>query len=162
MKLCILTGLLLFANTLLFAQVRLKIKLTGAEATKADSVYIKFPSLNKEVGYDSINTLNLTLDTNTNIRLPLYAETTNLRTPVIVINALSKVVNLITLDFSTQGHSQKFCPMCKKRDQLINVVYGFPSQDMAVRVSKKEVWLSTKQLKNNNPKYYCKRDQLEF
>ncbi len=162
MKSYIFILLLLFTNHLLHAQVRFKLKLIGLEPAKTDSISIKFPSLNKEMVYENSATINLTLDTNVNIRLPLYAETKSLRTPVIVVNALSKVVNLVTLDFTTQGHPQKFCPMCKKRDQLINVVYGYPSKATANQVNHKEVWLSTRQIKNNNSRYYCKRDKLEF
>lgn len=162
MKHFLLLIILFFINLLAFAQVRYRIKLVGTKSIETEAVYIIFPSLKKVVAYDSVTAVNLTIDNPTATRLAVYAETAHLRTPVVVVSTLPKIINHITLDFGIQKNQPKFCPMCKKTDQVIDVVYGFPSQVMAAKVTNREVWLSTQALKNNNPKYYCKRDKLEF
>jgi len=57
---------------------------------------------------------------------------------------------------------EKTCPVCKRKDQVIPILYGYPSK-VALRSEKRgKLWLGGCQISHCDPSHYCKRDQKEF
>lgn len=54
------------------------------------------------------------------------------------------------------------CPMCKSNKQVIQIVYGFPTQETIKRAEKGELWLGGCMIEPCMPYYYCKKDGFEF
>ena len=61
-----------------------------------------------------------------------------------------------------QDKSNKICPICKKSDKVIPIVYGFPSPELVKEAKKGKVRLGGCQVSFCMPHWYCKRDAKEF
>lgn len=59
------------------------------------------------------------------------------------------------------GH-EKICPVCKKQDQVIPIIYGLPNKRLLRDARKGRVKLGGCEISENAPKWYCKRDKKEF
>jgi len=56
----------------------------------------------------------------------------------------------------------KYCPVCKKKDKVIPIVYGLPSQGLLKESKKGKVRLGGCMISGCDPSWYCKRDKKEF
>ncbi len=54
------------------------------------------------------------------------------------------------------------CPYCNKSDQIIPIVYGYPSEGLFKKAEKGEVKLGGCVISDCDPHRYCKRDEKEF
>lgn len=60
---------------------------------------------------------------------------------------------------------RKICPVCHKNDNVIPVEYGFPMADPSEPLHygrKEEVHLGGCGVGDNDPRWYCKRDNRMF
>ncbi len=57
---------------------------------------------------------------------------------------------------------QKACPVCKKMDEVIEIVYGEPTELTSKKAKEGKVWIGGCVISDEDNKYYCKRDKLEF
>ncbi|MCB2222133.1 MAG: hypothetical protein KQI35_17250 [Bacteroidetes bacterium] len=57
---------------------------------------------------------------------------------------------------------KKRCPVCNKTDQVIPIIYGFPDESLFIKADKGEVILGGCVIVENNPEWYCKRDDKRF
>lgn len=55
-----------------------------------------------------------------------------------------------------------YCPICKKVNKVIPIVYGFPSHKMARSAKKGKIRLGGCSYSGCEPNWYCNRDKLEF
>ncbi len=56
----------------------------------------------------------------------------------------------------------KLCPVCRKTDQVIPIIYGSPSFELWQESKKGTVRLGGCCISSENPEWYCKRDEIEF
>ena len=56
----------------------------------------------------------------------------------------------------------KACPVCHKTDQVIPILYGYPSWQLGQESKKGIVRLGGCCVSSENPEWYCKRDEIEF
>ena len=56
----------------------------------------------------------------------------------------------------------KACPVCKKIYQVIEIVYGEPTEISSKKAKEGKVWIGGCVFSEEDNKYYCKRDKLEF
>ncbi len=56
----------------------------------------------------------------------------------------------------------KTCPICKKKDKVIPIVYGLPGKRLLKKAEKGKVKLGGCIITGCDPKWYCKRDKKEF
>lgn len=56
----------------------------------------------------------------------------------------------------------KTCPICKKKDKVIPIVYGFPSPELVKEAKNGKVRLGGCQVNFCMPHWYCKWDAKEF
>jgi hypothetical protein len=63
---------------------------------------------------------------------------------------------------ATTGKSRKNCPKCLKNDKVIPLVYGEPTHEAMELEKKGELRLMGCIVYGDDPKWYCKRDRLEF
>lgn len=64
---------------------------------------------------------------------------------------------------STKGNGKKLdvvCPYCREKDEVIPILYGFPSHEAFKKADRGEVYLGGLDISPYN--YYCKRDDREF
>lgn len=61
----------------------------------------------------------------------------------------------------TMTINYRVCPDCNSK-QVINIVYGYPSQDIAGDAEKGKVKLGGCVIKPENPIYFCKECQNEW
>jgi hypothetical protein len=54
------------------------------------------------------------------------------------------------------------CPYCKKSDQTVPIIYGFPAPEHMKNVDQEKAVLGGCLLDKNNPQWHCKRDKTEF
>lgn len=54
------------------------------------------------------------------------------------------------------------CPVCNKTDQVIPIVYGYPGEELDKKAQKGEVILGGCMVSEDNPRWYCKRDDKRF
>ncbi len=54
------------------------------------------------------------------------------------------------------------CPVCKKTDEVIKIVYGQPTELTSKKAEKEKVFIGGCIISDKDNKYYCKRDKLEF
>ncbi len=52
------------------------------------------------------------------------------------------------------------CPYCREKDEVIPILYGFPSHEAFKKADRGEVYLGGLDISPYN--YYCKRDDREF
>jgi hypothetical protein len=64
--------------------------------------------------------------------------------------------------FKSKKITVKPCPICKQTDMVIPIVYGYPSNELFKKVDKGLVKLGGCCIEPEKPKYYCKRDGMEF
>jgi hypothetical protein len=63
----------------------------------------------------------------------------------------------------TKGNGKKksvVCPYCREKDEVIPILYGFPSDRGFMRAERGEVYLGGYIV--GPASYYCKRDDKEF
>lgn len=54
------------------------------------------------------------------------------------------------------------CPVCHKNDQVVRIIYGYPSEKTMEDAEKGLIYIGGCIISNNSPKWYCKRDEKEF
>ena len=54
------------------------------------------------------------------------------------------------------------CPVCKRSDMVVPIVYGFPGEELFEESEKGLVVLGGCCIVDGNPAWYCKRDEKEF
>lgn len=54
------------------------------------------------------------------------------------------------------------CPVCGKSDEVIPIVYGFPTNKTFEAAEKGKVRLGGCLLEDKASQYYCKRDEVAF
>lgn len=62
-----------------------------------------------------------------------------------------------------KGHGRKLdvvCPYCREKDEVIPILYGFPTHEAFKKADRGEVYLGGLDISPYN--YYCKRDDREF
>ena len=52
------------------------------------------------------------------------------------------------------------CPYCHEKDEVIPILYGFPTDKAFLRADRGEIYLGGLDISPYN--YYCKRDDREF
>jgi hypothetical protein len=57
-------------------------------------------------------------------------------------------------------HLQEPCPYCLKNDEVIPILYGFPSHESFRKAERGEVYLGGCEI--SPTRFYCKRDDREF
>jgi CarboxypepD_reg-like domain len=57
---------------------------------------------------------------------------------------------------------EKTCPVCKRKDQVIPILYGYPSKGALRSEKRGKLRLGGCQISHCDPSHYCKRDQKEF
>ncbi len=64
-------------------------------------------------------------------------------------------------DHASRGRSRRaVCPYCLEEDEVIPILYGFPSDKAFLRAERGEVYLGG--MIAGPTSYYCKRDDREF
>jgi hypothetical protein len=62
---------------------------------------------------------------------------------------------------ATHGsHGRPVCPYCREKDEVIPILYGFPSDKAFLKAERGEVFLGG--YIAGPTAYYCKRDDREF
>lgn len=61
-----------------------------------------------------------------------------------------------------QSINNKTCPVCKKKNQVIPILFGFPSEKLIEKAMNNKVRLGGCMISNCMPHWYCLRDSLEF
>ena len=56
----------------------------------------------------------------------------------------------------------KICPLCKKKNNVIPIAYGYPSPKLIESASKKKVYLGGCVISGCDPNWYCKKDKTKF
>ena len=56
----------------------------------------------------------------------------------------------------------KTCPVCKKNDGVIQILYGLPGEELFNEAEQGKVKLGGCVVTNFDPHWYCKRDKKEF
>jgi hypothetical protein len=61
-------------------------------------------------------------------------------------------------------NSSRVCPVCKKEDDVVNIIYGLPSCETMEEAEKGRVMLGGCMIfiGEKQPIYYCKKDSLKF
>ncbi len=54
------------------------------------------------------------------------------------------------------------CPICLKKDKVIPILYGYPSEKMRQKRDKGKIRLGGCMVTNCDPKWFCTRDDQEF
>ncbi len=54
------------------------------------------------------------------------------------------------------------CPVCNKRDEVVEIVYGMPTHEAFEKAQRGLFRLGGCVLEAHAPNYYCKRDDVEF
>lgn len=54
------------------------------------------------------------------------------------------------------------CPVCRKNDRAIPILYGFPSKRAIEMAEKEELILAGCDISWCDPKWYCKRDKVKY
>lgn len=57
---------------------------------------------------------------------------------------------------------KKICPKCQKTDEVIPIVYGYPTESLFEKAEKGKVLLGGCCVMDIYPKWYCKRDKIKF
>jgi len=57
---------------------------------------------------------------------------------------------------------KKKCPDCNKTDQVVPILYGYPSESMGIKTQKGEAVLGGCIIEDDSPNWYCKRDEIRF
>lgn len=69
-------------------------------------------------------------------------------------------INLVQCEYDTFGAPN--CPICKKTDELIPIVYGEPTYKSLKQAEKGKIWLGGCTITHCDPHWYCKRDGISF
>ena len=72
------------------------------------------------------------------------------------------ILNINYPPFCKYYNSNKECPICKKEDKVIPIIYGLPSNKMAKKAEKGKMILAGCEITGCDPNWYCKRDEIEF
>ena len=56
----------------------------------------------------------------------------------------------------------KKCPICHKSDQVIPIIYGMPGKALQKKYEKGKVKLGGCIIMEDNPQWFCKRDEKKF
>lgn len=64
--------------------------------------------------------------------------------------------------FCPYNPNAQICPICKKKDQVVDILYGFPSEEMFEASDRGDIMLGGCEVSNCDPHHYCKRDKIEF
>ena len=64
--------------------------------------------------------------------------------------------------FYSHLHATKICPLCHKANQVIPLIYGKPGKQLLVQQEKGKIKLAGCIGSKNSPRFFCKKDQLEF
>jgi hypothetical protein len=54
------------------------------------------------------------------------------------------------------------CPYCRENDEVIPILYGFPTPEGFEKAERGEVYIGGCVIMGGQPRYYCKRDDREF
>lgn len=54
------------------------------------------------------------------------------------------------------------CPICRKADMVVPILYGFPSEEMFEASENGEIMLGGCEVTDCDPQHYCQRDKKEF
>ncbi len=71
-------------------------------------------------------------------------------------------VNIFYPTFCEYSKSKSKCPKCSKKDKVVPIVYGYPSEKMLVKMKKGKIHLGGCMVSGCDPKWFCKRDETEF
>ncbi|GAB3306929.1 carboxypeptidase-like regulatory domain-containing protein [Hymenobacter tenuis] len=92
---------------------------------------------------------------------PGYRDTT-----ITSVRVVDNTVTPLNINFPigchVLNHENGRCPYCKKSDESIPIIYGFPNKRMMDRAKRNKVRLGGCQLTGCDPQWYCKRDEREF
>jgi hypothetical protein len=160
----ILTILILLSTTL-FGQNKLDKKVYINGSSSFDGAFLFFPLLNDIIKIDSFR--HLSFDSSNQRRKLFYC---------VLNDEKSKIYNLDTdqlsdttinfkipdKDFFDNLYKLKICPLCHKNDNVIPFIYGKPGKELIKLANEGQVKLAGCSLSNTSPKFYCKRDKLEF
>jgi hypothetical protein len=69
-------------------------------------------------------------------------------------------ISLFNCEYDVLG--RKNCPICKKSDEVIPIVYGWPSRKTKKQAKKGKLWISVYGMDPCHPHWYCKRDEERF
>ena len=79
-----------------------------------------------------------------------------------MIKFLRKLKLKIVDAFNSTLKSERTCPVCKKSNQVVEIVYSFPSDELIRMYEQGKIKLGGCMIFNNSPKNYCKRDEKKF
>jgi len=66
-------------------------------------------------------------------------------------------------DFHTIANKSGICPVCKKKDAVLKIIYGMPDQDLFEKSERGEVALGGCEIDDYcHAKWRCKRDSIDF
>ncbi|MBC7873100.1 MAG: hypothetical protein H7Y01_03830 [Ferruginibacter sp.] len=54
------------------------------------------------------------------------------------------------------------CPVCKKTEKVIPILYGKPGKEAIEKAARGECYLGGCVISKDSPRYYCRRDDKEF
>lgn len=54
------------------------------------------------------------------------------------------------------------CPVCNKKDQVVRIAYGEPTEVVMQEADDGKVKLGGCVITDDQPKWYCKRDDTDF
>jgi molybdenum cofactor cytidylyltransferase len=57
---------------------------------------------------------------------------------------------------------EKTCPVCRRSDEVVSVIYGMPSHELFLEAERGLVRLGGCCVSDENPQWYCRLDDLEF
>jgi hypothetical protein len=78
------------------------------------------------------------------------------KTIVIVVLVLGIACNV------KRDPTNNTCPDCRLSDQVIPIVYGYPAEETFASADSGKVMLGGCEVTENDPNWYCKRDNTKF
>ncbi|MFV8282862.1 carboxypeptidase-like regulatory domain-containing protein, partial [Christiangramia marina] len=71
-------------------------------------------------------------------------------------------LNITYPPFCKYYNSNKECPVCRKEDKVIPIVYGMPTNKMGRKAEKGKLIIAGCEITGCDPNWDCKRDKIEF
>jgi len=90
---------------------------------------------------------------------PVYGST------IVTVSLGDKTVKELDIHFPVDCSlvtKTDICPKCKSNKHILNIVYGYPSDELMKDAEKGKVRLGGCVVDNCVPRHYCKTDDLEF
>ena len=131
---------------------------------KAIGTHLYIPNTNKQTTTDSNG--NFLLEHvpegtyNLKIRTLTYPEKT-----IEAINIQGDTIIELNILFPPEckyNHKNMTCPVCNKKDEVVPVVYGMPTEKTMREADQGKVKLGGCVISGCDPKWYCKRDETWF